>query len=254
MGEPGVIHSPMLEGTGVTALFTTRIGGVSRPPYDSFNLGHGIGDDESTVADNLNLLVAAAGLASLPHQASQVHGTASHHCTGKGKIHAVEADILVTTDPGCPVGVRTADCLPILLADPVNRVAAAVHAGWRGTAARIAARAVEAMLEHGACLDRISASLGPCIGPCCFTIGEDTADRLAASAGEADKSVFRSPQFSADLSAINIMQLGEAGIAVQRIESGQPCTSCHPQLFYSHRRDKGVTGRHLAVVALSVDH
>jgi len=249
-----LIRSKLLASVGVCALFTTRLGGESHPPFDSFNLGHGIGDDEKAVAANMQRLVGAANLPSPPHQARQEHGTGHLLCSGSGCVHDSAADILIAQESGCPLAVRTADCLPILLADPVNRKIAAVHAGWRGTAARVVVRAVELMREEGAAIDCIRASLGPCIGPCCFEIGEEPAAALAASATHAARAISRSEKAYADLAAINAMQLHEAGVATAHIESLQQCTCCHPELFFSYRRDGGSSGRHLAVVALGEAH
>lgn len=252
--NPDLIRSKLLASVGVPGLFTTRRGGESQPPFDSFNLGHGIGDDEKAVAANMQRLVSATNLPSPPHQTRQEHGTGHLFCSGSGCIHDSAADILIAQENGCPLAVRTADCLPILLADPINRKIAAVHAGWRGTAARVVVRAVELMLEEGAAIDCIRASLGPCIGPCCFEIGEEPAAALAASSVQADTAISRREKPHADLAAINAMQLHETGVATEYIETLQQCTSCHPELFYSYRRDGGISGRHLAVVALGDAH
>lgn len=250
MHEPQLIRSSLFHSVGITAFFSERRGGVSEPPYDSLNLGQRIGDDEDAVAENMQRLIAYGGLSSEPHQAEQEHGTVHLICSGSGYLHDTKADILVSNDPGTAVAVRTADCLPLLLADPVNGIVAAVHAGWRGTAQRISVRAVEIMEQQGAAIGNIHASLGPCIGPCCFEIGEDTARQLSESVEAADEAIMAGPSPRADLLAINILQLREAGISPERIESHPLCTSCHAERFYSYRRDHGITGRHLAVVAL----
>lgn len=252
--ELPLIVSPMLSALGITALFTTRHGGNSNTPFDSLNLGHDIGDDESAVTANMGKLIETAMLPSAPHQTRQVHGANHLHCSGSGRIHETEADILIASEPGCPVAVRTADCLPLLLADPVNGVIAAVHAGWRGTVQQVAARTVEKMAGLGAAIDSIHASLGPCIGPCCFEIGEDTADQLASCSGDTASAISRNGRITADLAALNAMQLNECGIPDRRIETLGLCTSCHPERFYSYRRDNGKTGRHLAVVAMRTAH
>jgi len=250
MHEPQLIRSELFHSLGITALFSERRGGVSKPPYDSLNLGYRIGDDEQAVTANMQRLVAYGGLASQPHQAEQEHGTAHLICSGSGYPHDTKADILVSREPGTGVAVRTADCLPLLLADPVAGVVAAVHAGWRGTAQRIAVRAIEIMQQQGATTGNIHASLGPAIGPCCFEIGEETADQLARSAKDACKAITSGIKPHADLVVINSLQLREAGLDPSRIESNRLCTSCHAERFYSYRRDHGTTGRHLAVVAL----
>lgn len=198
----------------------------------------------------MKLLMTHAGLTSPPHQAAQEHDTGHIICSGNGHIHKATADILISSEINCPVAVRTADCLPILLADPVNRIIAAVHAGWRGTAKQVVANAVKIMGKQGADLKNIHASLGPCIGPCCFEIEEACASQLINSAPDAGNAIYRKEKPYADLAAINMMQLQEAGVSDQHIESNYVCTCCNPGHFYSYRRDHGKTGRHLAVVAL----
>jgi len=246
-----IIRSQLFAHHDLTGLFTTRQGGSSPQPFDSFNFGSGLGDSDSNIAANLKRLCQRAGLVQTPHQARQVHGTGQLWCRGEHYFHNLEADALLTEEPGTAVAVRTADCLPILLADPCSGIIAAVHAGWRGTTRRIAAATVEAMLAHGSKADDLIASLGPCIGPCCFTIDPDTASQLAACSAQAAVHVHdETNQCRADLAAINRDQLMESGLADANIESLTSCTSCHPELFFSHRRDHGRTGRHLAVVAL----
>jgi len=245
------IRSPLFAEHGLTALFTTRLGGISPAPFDSFNFGSELGDSDANIATNLERLRRQARLAKAPHQAKQVHGTTLLWCHAEEHVHNREADALLSEAPGTAVAVRTADCLPILLADPRRGIVAAVHAGWRGTAARIAAITTEAMLAHGSKADDLIASLGPCIGPCCFTIDTQTAAQLAACSAQTASHVHcESASCRADLAAINRDQLIQNGIADSRIESLARCTSCHPELFFSHRRDHGQTGRHLAVVAL----
>ncbi len=245
-----LIESELFSSIGVGAFFTDRRGGASLPPYDSLNFGHDVGDDPHAVSTNIEYLLRKSGLTSPPHQARQVHGTGYIICHAEGCVHGNDADILITTESNTAVAVRTADCLPVLLADPIAKVIAAVHAGWRGTAQRVVVKAIEQMQKQGALLDNIYVTLGPSIGPCCFEIGMESASQLAASAENAYLAIKQEKKPHADLAAINIMQLKEAGILEEHIESNHRCTQCHPERFYSYRRDQGVTGRHLAVVAL----
>ncbi len=250
MANPGFLRSALLANLGITAFFTERSGGVSPEPFNSLNLGHNIGDSTENVEVNRARLIEESGLKSEPHQAEQVHGVDHLVCSGPGSLHHNQADILLSRKPGTPIAVRTADCLPILMADPVNSIVAAVHAGWRGTAAGVAARAVEQMVLMGAQQRHIHASLGPAIGPCCFEVDRDTAERLKTSVARADQAIAYSPQPHPDLARINLLQLTGMGVAEARIENLSICTSCHPDRFYSFRREHGSTGRHLAVVAL----
>lgn len=250
--EMQLIESRLFRSIGIQAFFTGRQGGVSPPPFDTLNFGHGIGDNDA-VFINMKRLVHHARLSSQPHQAEQVHGIKHLICSGQGVVHLNEADILITSEPNVPVAVRTADCLPALLADPVAKVVAAVHAGWRGTAQRVVVRAVERMQKQGATLSNIHVTLGPSIGPCCFEIDTETANRLAASTSESTCAIEQREKPRADLAAINIMQLQEAGVLKKNIESNHSCTCCHPERFYSYRRNHGESGRHLAVVVLPDD-
>lgn len=245
-----LIESELFRSIGIKAFFTERQGGVSLPPYDALNFGHNIGDDENAVSTNMERLIHHANLKTEPHQAKQVHGIEHLNCSGSGGMHNHEADILITSESNIPIAVRTADCLPVLLADPVAKVVTAVHAGWRGTAQRVAVRAIELMQRQGATLENIYATLGPSIGPCCFEIDPGTANLLSVSVSGAALAIEQREKPHANLAAINIMQLKEAGLIDEHIESKHTCTKCHPEQFYSYRRDQGRAGRHLAVVAL----
>ncbi|NWF38731.1 peptidoglycan editing factor PgeF [Mariprofundus sp. NF] len=245
-----LLRSELFNQFGITAVFTQRTGGFSPPPFGSFNFGSGLGDAEANIDSNLNHLVKIAGLNSLPHQVIQVHGSESYRCSGPGQMHRHEADILISQQPGTALAVRTADCLPILLADPQNGIIAAVHAGWRGTAARVVCRAVDEMIKLGVTAENIIASLGPCIGPCCFKIGRDTADLLASSSAGAESCISDGIEPNADIQAINRLQLLQRGLNEQRIETFSACTACDSEHYYSYRRDGKSSGRHLGVVAL----
>ena len=151
---------------------------------------------------------------------------------------AGEGDALVTAHAGVPVSVRTADCYPILLADERNHAVAAVHAGWRGTAARIAVRALEEMHRlYGSAAADVYSAIGPGIGACCYEVGADVARQFGLEqAGRID------------LAAINRRQLLEAGIAEHRIDVLGGCTKCDTHLFHSHRRDQSAAGRMVSYI------
>ena len=200
---------------GGTALFTTRRGGVSEGPYASLNLGLWTDDDAGRVRDNRERLRAAVGAERLA-QGRQVHGT--RVVVDADSIE--EADGQVTTAPGVAAMVLVADCLPVALAGP-GRVAM-VHAGWRGLAAGVLEAGVEAT---GA----VAAAIGPGIGPCCYEVGDDV------------RAVFGTSERTLDLKAIARARLEAAG--VRDIDDCGLCTSCDAERFFSHRRDRGVTGR-----------
>jgi len=241
--------SVLMKNKGVQAVFTNREGGCSPPPFGALNLGFDLGDADKHVRANLQTLCQASGL-SMPHQAQQVHGHAVLVCTGAGKHHDVEADILLSTEPKQALAVRTADCLPLLLADPQAQVIAAVHAGWRGTVAQVASIAVQAMLDAGAQAERILASLGPCIGACCFEVNADIKAKLQDCCGH-EVSAQRDGNVYADLALANYYQLLNSGLSAENMERLDACTACSKQPpYFSYRRDAGQTGRQLALIAL----
>jgi len=251
MNDASFLRSELLASHGVVGLFSLRHGGISPHPFDSLNLGSGLGDDEENMARNLRILISEAPLPCMPHRAAQVHGTDVLVCRGQGKAHQDRADILIGME-GTPVSVRVADCAPVLLADPEAAIIAAVHAGWRGTAAQAVIHAVTAMQQHGAEPARIVACIGPCIGPCCFEIDARTANALSRCCNDTDRFIHHSGNTAhADLAALNVQQLRFTGIAQTHIEQIAACTCCDEKRFYSWRRDGKQAGRHLAVVALS---
>jgi len=243
---PDFIASTLFAQHQIRGLFTLRGGGISPAPFDSLNFGSGLGDNETNITAHVNALMTAANLSGTPHQAVQTHQTDSLWCNGSGHLHKHSADILLSDQTDTPLAVRTADCLPILLAEPQTGICAAVHAGWRGTAAGIAIKAVQAMCAHGANAEHIIASLGPCIGSCCFEIGEQAANALRKCTESASDFV----QQTADLRQINRLQLCQSGLSEHNIELIHACTACDSKHFFSFRRDAGQTGRHIAIVAI----
>ncbi len=245
---------------GIHGLFSLRTGGINPAAFDSQNIDSqdfdnqnldsqdfAVGDNDNNISANLNHFIQQTGLPNTPHQAIQSHQTQHLWCKGNGYMHASQADILLTANIDTAVAVRTADCLPILLADPQTGIIAAVHAGWRGTAAGVVRHAVQIMQSHGATTAHIIASLGPCIESCCFNIGSEAAVALQQSAKGAEEYVDE----SADLRQINRLQLLECGIYSENLECIKACTACDDKHFFSFRRDAGITGRHIAVVAIA---
>ncbi len=245
-----LIRSRLFARHGFMGVFTTRLGGVSQPPVDSLNFAVQPFDSPEHVAENLALLKRTVPLPRDPLRTRQVHGVTMLSCHRASDPCQHEADALLTDEPDLPLAVQTADCLPILLADPGTGIVAAVHAGWRGTAGNILGRVAEHMLSLGAEAGCMLASMGPCIGPCCFGIDEGTAERLRGCAPDGNRAVRRdNDAWYVDLVALNRRQLLALGVQDSHIETLNTCTSCHPRLFFSHRRDRGRTGRHLAIVA-----
>jgi polyphenol oxidase len=150
-----------------------------------------------------------------------------------------EADALITTAPELWISIRTADCLPILLADPEARIVAAVHAGWRGTVEQIAAETVQQMVELGAHLSSIRAAIGPGIGLCCFEVGPEVSPHFGAEG-----------KTCVDLAEANERQLLDSGLDLDNIWISKQCTKCNPDLFHSYRRDAESAGRMVSAIRI----
>ena len=165
-----------------------------------------------------------------------------------------QADGLVTDIPGVTLAVYSADCLPILLYDPVRRVVGAVHAGWRGTALGIAAKAVERMVDCYGC-DRLDilAAVGPGISKCCFETHEDVPNAMTEAMGAAALSsieVLPTGKFHVDLKGLNAKRLESAGLAPEHIAVSADCTCCLPEKYWSHRYTHGERGSQAAMIAI----
>lgn len=235
--------------------FTTRQGGVSEPPFDTFNLGGLWGDKPERVAENHRRLHAAAGR-DLVYFATQVHGTESATVLGgavAAEIAGARADALIAPHPGPAVGVFVADCVPILIADVVTGAVAAVHAGWRGTVAGILAATLGRLhAEHGTRMTDVRVAIGPSIGPCCFEVGPEVVAAVEASAPEARAAgaiIERAPKPHVDLWMLNRMAAERAGVVPHAIDVAAACTSCDGARFFSYRRDHGQTGQLACFIA-----
>jgi len=232
---------------GARAAFTTRRGGVSDPPFDSLNLGILTDDDPKAVTENRRRL--ATGLGLDPGRIAyslQVHGTRLiDHSEGASESRGSfgtayvqkeprdgvpEADGHVVRGPGLAPLVFVADCLPVALFGLGGL--AMVHAGWRGLAGGIIGAAAEAV-------EATTAAIGPGIGPCCYEVGEEVLDAF----GDLGDGIARGRML--DLPEVARRRLAEAGVS--RVESAGLCTSCEPELFFSHRRDHGRTGRQAGI-------
>lgn len=220
---------------------------MSRAPFASLNSSFAVGDDAAAVTHNLALLAGAAGVEPARLiTAKQVHGARVVHAS---EVDATtEADAVWTATTGVAVGVRTADCLPVLLEDPRTGAVAAVHAGWRGVISEIVTRAVEQLEGQGARRDELRAAIGPCIQRCCFEVDGDLPERFVAAfgptvlvgGGEGQKARL-------DLPRAVVSSLGRAGLVADHVGVLPHCTRCDPR-FFSHRRDQGVTGRMLSFI------
>ena len=226
--------------------FTTREGGASRGAFATLNLSTTVGDDPARVRENWERLRAATGLDFA--RVRQVHGCRVVDAAA-GTEPVEEGDAVATAAPGVAACVSVADCVPVLLADPRSGAVAAVHAGWRGTIDGAAAAGVKALVErHGARPDEMLAAIGPGIGPCCFEVSRDLAARFRDEVGPVT-ATSRDQGSRVDLWRANELLLRRAGLARRRIETLGRCTSCEERTFFSHRRDRGLTGRHVAFIS-----
>lgn len=223
---------------------TTRAGGVSAPPFDTFNLGDHVGDDEAAVAANRKRLGSAIGLgADRIVWMNQVHGDRVVVVDGAADGPVDNADALVTTEPGLALAVVTADCVPVLLGDARAGIVAAVHAGRVGAQQGVVARTVETMIALGATVDDISALLGPAVSGRNYEVPEAMAAEVEADLpGSRTTTAKDTPGL--DLRAGIYRQLRTLGVTA--VDVDPRCTVEDPNLF-SHRRD-APTGRLASLV------
>jgi polyphenol oxidase len=233
---PGVVHG-----------ISTRSGGVSEGRCESLNVSYSVGDRPENVDENLRRLSLELGAQPGDlFSAYQVHGR---------DVTIVEpdtlaeprprSDVLLTRTAARTLMLRYADCTPVLLADPKQRVIAAVHAGWRGSAVRAAGAAVEALTAaFGSRPQDIVAGIGPAIGPCCYVVGQDVVDAFADR-----PELFSGAKL--DLWEANRQALIDAGVPPQHIEVAGVCTRCESERFFSHRANAGQpAGRFAALIRL----
>jgi YfiH family protein len=233
----------------------TRHGGVSRAPWSSLNLGGNVGDDAAAVRQNHERMYAALNLNE--NQACsvwQVHSadTVIANQPVQGRRWLALADGMVTDRPDTPLSMRFADCTPLLFFDPVQGVIGMAHAGWRGTVQGIGPNTVQTMVQAYGCKPaNIQAGIGPCIGPDRYQVGEEVVDAVQARFGTIDGLIRRDPADGTaylDLWEANRRDLQRVG--VEQIEVAGICTAEHTDEFFSHRAEKGRTGRFGAVLTL----
>ena len=226
---------------GATVTFTTRRGGVSEGPYESLNLGILTDDDPASVTENRRRAASEAGVE--PERMAmgwQVHGTELREWTGPppdrayaepGDKDLERVDGHLTRGSGIGLLVLVADCFPVALSD--GRQAAMLHCGWRPLAGGIVEKALERFESAP------SAAVGPGIGGCCYEVGDEVLEAFADVEGAASGRML-------DLRAVIASKLAAAGVTdVQHVDR---CTSCEPELYFSHRRDGGVTGRQAGII------
>lgn len=246
---------------GVAHGFSTRLGGVSEGMWASLNLGTSRGDNPDHVRENYRRFMAAIGArGGRLVKANQVHKDTVRVVTSADWKEDIcekvsfEADGLMTATPGIALMISTADCIPVLFYDPVRRVIAAAHAGWRGTADGIVTRTVERMEDvYGCHPEDILVAIGPGICPNCFETHEDVPNAMMATLGTSvlqHIQIKENGKFSVDLKGINAKRLEQAGLNPENIAVCRECTACQPDKFWSHRKVGNNRGSMAAVIEL----
>ena len=271
-----LIHSDILMRIGVPHAFTTRHGGVSLPPFDSLNFGnpgelpaHVARDSKTNIERNFQIVLDELGCEERRiMQVHQVHGpdvlvvkhagtSHSSHSSTITPTHAAltikwgetKADAIVSDDPACVVAVRVADCCPVLIASNDGRVVAAVHAGWRGVISGVAPAAVATLKEHGA--KGIVAAIGPCISSDHFEVGPEVAAEFRRVFGTFAAIVRNG---AGDRSLVDLkeaLRVQVLGCGVSAVDVLPHCTVRDASLFFSHRRENGISGRMVGVIGAS---
>jgi len=238
---------------GLVAGFTLRTGGVSGEPFASCNMGLHVGDTAEHVVANRKKLAYQLGM---PFEAwscaEQVHGSSVCQVTsggaGRESLHDVipAADGLHTNRTGILLASFYADCVPLYFLDPVNGAIGLAHAGWKGTVGRIAEEMVRAFARHyGTSAADLKVAIGPSIGGCCYEVDERIIERVREAASDWQTAVTpaSNDRYMLDLPRLNEAILREAGVAGNQVLRTGWCTSCRTDLFFSHRKEAGITGR-----------
>lgn len=241
--------------TGVLHFASTRHGGTSTGDCGTLNMDFTEDDSIENILENRNRMAISVGFNPDAYVFSeQVHGDnvviINNIMKGSGLLnkesHIPSADAMITNEPGICLITKTADCVPIVLYDPVKRVIASIHTGWRGTMLRIAAKTVEVMLGKFNCKPKdIIAGIGPSIGACCYEVGDDVINTVQQTFGNTDnflKAIEGKEKRHLDLWYTNRYILENIGLLPDNIEVAELCTSCNTD-FFSWRRDGKTTGR-----------
>jgi YfiH family protein len=257
--EPGsgALRSPLLTEAGFSHAFFTRQGGVSRPPWDTLSFARSTGDDADHVRENYRRAALALGVSpERVYVLSQVHGTAARVLTGvedREEVVRSVGDVTLSRAPGVACAVRSADCVPVLVADLDTGAVAAIHSGWRGTVAGAAPAGIAALRALAGGEGDLIAAIGPHIQACCFEVGDDVAASLAACSAAGARAVVassgRKPRV--DLRLVVRAQLEGAGLASDRIDDVRGCTFCEPERYHSYRRSGPRSGRLLSAIVTS---
>lgn len=223
------------------------MGGVSPAPYASLNLGRSVGDALDNVLQNHQRLAKTVGYdPARLFERSQVHGSdvcEIYHGDDPAQVRLGQGDALVARHAGTAVGVRVADCVPVLVGDPVSGHVAAIHAGWRGIVAGIVPEALKVL---GGDPSRFICGIGPSIGPCCFEVGDEVASQLAECVG--DGIVLRRGPTKPHVDLWRAVELQLNRVGIKTIDTLGECTQCSREQFFSYRAEGPQSGRMLAVI------
>jgi len=240
-------------GASVRHAFFTRVGGLSEPPFNTLNIDPRIGDDPISVSSNLKVISEVMGFdESKLVMVKQVHGDKIY----KVEEHAMssrnmEADAIITNARGIAISVKTADCVPLFIIDTENSAVAAVHAGWRGTVEKIAAKTLNSMNEnYGTRSDQVAVIIGPHIKECCYEVSDDVKGAFEKAFYNNTDGFFNDRYLN--LAEANKRALTDAGVGEDNIATEGSCTCCNEDLFFSHRRDgtPGPTGRQISIIII----
>jgi YfiH family protein len=232
---------------GLVAVQSTRLGGVSLPPFDSLNLGLSTEDKKELVDQNRLSFLSVLGLSENDIASSgQVHGNAVLVATETQRAQCYDA--VITNKKGLFAAVTVADCTPVLIYDPVNSAVAAIHAGWKGTVQQIAKGTLDKMKSsYGTEPANCFAYIGTCISEKTFEVGPGVADLFTTELKRFDPIINK---FFVDLKKANLQQLIQEGVPVKQIEVSRNCTVLNNDRYFSYRKEKGQTGRMLALIGI----
>jgi polyphenol oxidase len=249
--------TPIRRYEAVVHAFSTRLGGVSGPPYASLNLSVGGGDDPRHVQENRRRFSRAIGYDAAALVAlRQVHGNrVAVLAAGRDPriVRGIPGDALITDRPQLPLAVITADCFPVILVAPHLPAVGIIHSGRKGTAAQVVPTTIELMCqEFGVQPDAVFTAIGPGIGGCCYEVDAASATPFITRYADGD-AVYRPSRpghVYLDLQRAILRQLQAVGVPSSQVWSADLCTACHPQWFYSYRREGPRSGRMLNVVMI----
>jgi hypothetical protein len=271
-----LVFSPLLsQHSKLKHAFSTRLGGSTKAPMDSFNVGRLV-DSKTCREDLINNRRKLCSVMNLDAQSLVVPDMTHSNIVlfvEEFKSTRPKADGVATATFGLPILLTFADCVPIIIYDPVKHFLTVIHAGWRGTATRIVQEGVKLLEGRGSKPADLVAAIGPAIGSCCYPTGLEAASQLVisllngsgkfdldkepdhdailsaiGSAQLEDLFVLKDDRFHPELKAINALQLLQAGVG--QIDVTNLCTACRPELFYSHRQSQGLGGRQAAIASL----